>query len=290
MRPRIGREGAGPGEFRRPSRLQLFADTLVVFDEGAGRFWLHDLDGAFLSARPLPERPGRMQWEEWLHGRSWVDGPSLGMGRGAVIEALARLPAPDPTEGYRYVHATDFGHLWVRQPRAAGSPTREWHIHDLEGAAVGRITLPASFEIQRVGPDELMGSWTDSLGAEYFRLYALDAKGTVVEPGVLTLGTEAASDTPAGGTDEPALLGALRMLGGAQEMYDGDPATGSRCADDHRDLGGYTPPENVDVRIVAASSAGYRAVAIDRQTGAMCGVAVGRVPPPGWPPGAAMGP
>src|SRR5690606_13456983 len=125
---RSGRQGSGPGEFRMPLRLYVFGDTLAVFDEGANRLSLHDLSTRFIATRPLERQRGRLVLDEWLYDRSGVDGPALGRGRGTVIRALERLPAPDTAEGYRYVRVTGSGHLWVRQAMSsAHDDSRLWH-------------------------------------------------------------------------------------------------------------------------------------------------------------------
>lgn len=49
----IGREGEGPGEFRRPGGLQTLADTLVVVDAGNGRLQLLTPEGESLASRPV---------------------------------------------------------------------------------------------------------------------------------------------------------------------------------------------------------------------------------------------
>lgn len=55
---RMGREGDGPGEFRRPGGVEhLGGDTLLVYDSGHMRFSLFGADGDFLDDRSL-ERPG----------------------------------------------------------------------------------------------------------------------------------------------------------------------------------------------------------------------------------------
>lgn len=49
----IGREGEGPGEFRRLGGLQTLGDTLVVVDGGNGRLQLLSLHGEPLATRPV---------------------------------------------------------------------------------------------------------------------------------------------------------------------------------------------------------------------------------------------
>jgi hypothetical protein len=47
----------------------------------------------------------------------------------------------------------------------------------------------------------------------------------------------------------------------------------------------YEIPEGVAVRMVTANERGWSAVAVDRASGMMCGIAIGLVIPAGWLPG-----
>src|SRR5690606_11957666 len=47
----VGREGSGPGEFRRLDALGLLGDTLWVFDSGNTRFGYFTLDGELIRHR-----------------------------------------------------------------------------------------------------------------------------------------------------------------------------------------------------------------------------------------------
>ncbi|MFC1627690.1 6-bladed beta-propeller [Gemmatimonadota bacterium] len=61
----IGREGSGPGDFRMPYFLGHSLDRLVVWDMGNTRFCFLNLEGEFISARPLDRSeegwPGKIQ-------------------------------------------------------------------------------------------------------------------------------------------------------------------------------------------------------------------------------------
>lgn len=52
----FGREGAGPGEFRRLDAIGLLGDTLWVFDMGNSRFSYFTLDGEPIGTIALPGR------------------------------------------------------------------------------------------------------------------------------------------------------------------------------------------------------------------------------------------
>jgi hypothetical protein len=284
-----GRRGGGPGEFQRPRRVYLLGDTLAVFDGSSNRLSLHRLDGEFIGTLPLLHQRGRLQWDEWLYDMSWVDGPALGRGRAVVMRAIERLPAPDTSDGYRYVRVTPFGHLWVRQPAPVDAATRRWHVYDLTGTQIASVEVPAELEIYDVGPDYLLGRVRDSLGVEYLRRYGLDTRGAVLTHYTF-VGDSAVQQSEVDSVAVTALRIALRTLAGAQEMYYADPANSYRYADDHRRLSDYEPPKDVEVRILAGHATGWTAVAMHRATRTMCGVAIGTTPPVGWTSGVVMCP
>jgi|GEM_PF-3111498 len=50
----IGRAGEGPGELQRPQALYFRGDTLLVADQGTGRYELFTLEGASAASRQIP--------------------------------------------------------------------------------------------------------------------------------------------------------------------------------------------------------------------------------------------
>ena len=286
---RTGRRGEGPGEFRRPARLYQLADTLAVYDAGLDRMSLYTLTGDFVGVRELERTAGKFAMDEWLYDRSWVDGPALGKGREAIKAALSRLPPPDTIELYRYVRVSQYGHLWLRQPAQPAAATRSWQIYDIDGNALARVDIPAELEIYDYGKDYLIGRARDSLDVEYLRMYRFDT-GNATMPLHTYTGSAHADTTVADSATAAAqyeLRGALRMLTAKQEIFYSQPANSYRYSDDITKLADYQPPDGVAVRIVKAHERGWTAVAVDRRTGIMCGMAIGVDPPVGWSPGIA---
>ncbi len=55
---RLGREGAGPGEYREPYSVAWLGDTLALLDPGNGRIGLFEPDGRWLTSWPVPRITG----------------------------------------------------------------------------------------------------------------------------------------------------------------------------------------------------------------------------------------
>lgn len=284
-----GRPGEGPGEFRSASRLHLIGDTIIIYDSRLQRLSLHDVSGSFLENRPLRPVAGRFQLDEWLYDRSWIDGPPLGVGRAPVMAALSSLPAPDSAEMFRYVRVSPYAHLWVRQPRAPDAPVVDWLVYDVAAKPIAQVQLPAGFEVMEFGRDYLLGRVRDEFDVEYVQLFALDSEGVPEQKMSFTPSpADTAGELATDSTFAPRrrdMMGALRMLNMAQEVYYSTPENSYRYATHISQLPEFEVPEGVDMRIVAANERGWSAVAMDTASGRMCGIAIGLVTPTGWMPG-----
>jgi hypothetical protein len=98
----MGREGAGPGEFREASAFSVASDTVFVFDAWSGRIESFAADGSYLGTRSIERVPrlGRPP-EIWRHRAGdwvYVDSrpPESGSLEGGQVlrerAALMRLP------------------------------------------------------------------------------------------------------------------------------------------------------------------------------------------------------
>lgn len=87
----IGREGDGPGEFRRPTAMGWLADTLWVADRGLGRLSLFDRSGGFLRSVRFSIMSGStvLMPQRVLAGGGIVSIPSISV---ASIGAVDSLP------------------------------------------------------------------------------------------------------------------------------------------------------------------------------------------------------
>lgn len=287
-----GRAGEGPGEFRAAGRLYMFGDTIGVYDTRLQRMSLHAQDGTYLGVRDMKRTSDSPSFamDEWLYQRSWVDGPPLGAGRAQVKPVLAKLPAPDTMEGYRYVRVTPHGHLWVRERTAPDSAGMRWRIYDMQGGPIGRVTLPRGFVVHEFGDDYLLGVGRDAMDVEYVQVYGFEPAVATSRYAFTASPADFAAEPPAdtlGAERRREMLSTIRMMATHQELHYSMPANQYRYATDAALLTGLEVAPELQVEIVRANEQGWVAVVIDRESGAMCGMGVGFVVPAGWGPGQA---
>ncbi len=109
---RIGREGSGPGEFRRPRALAVVSGRILVLDEGNGRIQEFTEAGEYVGSTPTPPAPRGGYWALSPDGR--VVAPTLGLD-----SALLKIFGPDG-EGRRLgtVAGTPSRLLQIRQMKS----------------------------------------------------------------------------------------------------------------------------------------------------------------------------
>ncbi len=127
----IGRNGDGPGEFRRVARIGISDDTLWAFDIRHQRISVFDNNGAFISSTPNPAPTTRMELFAVLASGRFLtvemedntSSSSLETSYvvrlhdigGAVRQELSRL---DGTRAFRRVELDGGGSIGVRVPYA----------------------------------------------------------------------------------------------------------------------------------------------------------------------------
>lgn len=79
----FGREGAGPGELRRPIALAVQGDTVRIIDFGNARMQLFSRAGEYLAVAPLADRAGR--GPTTLRADGWVAAGTLGFDSTLVV-------------------------------------------------------------------------------------------------------------------------------------------------------------------------------------------------------------
>jgi len=85
----------------------------------------------------------------------------------------ARMPWPDVMPAYDEFITDEAGNLWVAEYRRPGDQQPRWHVFDPDGTMLGMVETPPRFRIDQIGPDFMLGRWTDELDVEHVRMYAL---------------------------------------------------------------------------------------------------------------------
>ena len=159
--------------------LGLRTDTFAVH--------VLDLQGtrtATLRRDTIARRAGPGETTRAIDG--WVDVARL---QGSPPEALDRLrqslldtPRASTLPLLRDLVVDAGGHIWVEPWFFPGSPPPAWEVFAPDGTWLGAVALPAGLDRGfvpnqaprlEIGPDYVLGVWTDELDLEYVRLYPL---------------------------------------------------------------------------------------------------------------------
>jgi hypothetical protein len=107
--------------------------------------------------------------EEWLRQarERWARLPA------PVLEWRLTMPFPETMPAYESAFIVDdVGNLWVPEYKL---PTEEpsWVVFDPQGRFLGVVDGLAGGQVTHIGPDFLVGVWTDELDVEQVRMYRL---------------------------------------------------------------------------------------------------------------------
>lgn len=93
--------------------------------------------------------------------------------RPSMERILRELPFPETLPPYDQVVADTEGNLWIADYRTDRSNGATWRVLSADGVFLGTVRTPAQYEVFQIGSDFILGSWTDELGVEHIRMYAL---------------------------------------------------------------------------------------------------------------------
>lgn len=290
----FGHEGAGPGEFRDPTRIQLLdADTLRVWDQALDRFSFHDADGAFSRVERLERNGEPFPADVWLYGRNLIDSPILPTARGHLVQGIEALPPVDSLLPVRYVRVTDQGRFWVSNARVPADTAVMWSVYELDGTPTATLSLPARFEPHDIGHDYVLGRWFDDLDVNHIRMYALEKPADA--PSGRGLGAVRGNPSPTAVEYAPAdvdpevrpmLTRLFKYMAGMQEV---NYATNGSYSADVAELGVDVPNE-LRVDFLRVGPMGWVGFVTHRPTGTYCTLSYGGNTPMGWRPGAIVCP
>lgn len=224
-----GRQGIGPGEWRRPAAVLLLEpDTLLVYDASLRRELRFDTFGGFLRSEEVPQLP----WSAgtWLLDRTLIVGPNPPHLREAVARTVALLPVPPNPAGFRYARLDVLGRIWERREPELADGSTEWWVRRRDGSPLARIATPAGFEIQHIGSGVIAGRVRDSFNVEYIHAYRVEGE-RIDETGAFPQSSRTIA--PAVTTTEAErtrMKEALRNAQALQEIFYSAPANAYRYA------------------------------------------------------------
>jgi hypothetical protein len=90
-------------------------------------------------------------------------------------ELVAQLPGPESRPAYAELIVDSEGYLWAGgyQSRRNYREPRAWEVFAPGGQWMGTLTTPAGFTVFEIGPDYLLGVWSDALDVEHVQRLAL---------------------------------------------------------------------------------------------------------------------
>ena len=266
----IGRRGQGPGEFKSLYVFEGRGDTIFVDDGMNRRVTRIAPDGRYIGL----DSSGTPSRELRFYDRTAVTRVPLNVDWSGIRDALLGIPHDEA--GVRSVLVDRPGNLWVR--KATDSLT--FTVYDRASRRLGRVNLPARFEVFQAFDTLVLGRFRDEDGVEAIQLRRLTKTRSAA--------TASASRRPAYDEARENLanreaLGAarssLRNLVTAQEMHH---AKNKRYASKLSELGSLALPPGVNLTLIAPTANAYWIVADIPGTPVVCMVGVGSVVPFGY--------
>lgn len=103
-----------------------------------------------------------------------------GVDEGPVLDLFDRIAFPDSVFPWSGLEADAEGDLWALEHRvpAPADGTRTYQVFDATGRWLGPVRVPASVgSVEEIGPDYVLGIWTDELEVPYLRVYGIEKGG-----------------------------------------------------------------------------------------------------------------
>ncbi|HET8649909.1 MAG TPA: hypothetical protein VFL95_07705 [Gemmatimonadales bacterium] len=277
----VGRNGEGPGEFSGGMTLYPGSgDSLVVYDAGARRFTVTDRDGHYVRMYPAVAG-GRTSfpWDDWLQGRAWVRGVRDTTLRPCVAAILTRL-GPPPAAVVRQVRVDGRHTVWIRQLSSPNDdPANTWVGYTITGDRLGQVALPAGLEPYQFGSDFVLGRRRDADGIEQIQLYGLHGRTDQMAgcPASAASG-DSINGAPAGGDVPPGVIGDLRNLTVAQEMF----YAGHGHYAVEADSVPWKSGSGSELWLMRGDDHGWAGALVLPEGDRICAVAIGDQTPAGW--------
>jgi hypothetical protein len=93
----------------------------------------------------------------------------------SIERALLEVEFPETIPAFSQLMADSEGYLWVRHYKERGSTGAEtWSVLAPEGYLLGTVETPERLQVRQIGPDFILGIWTDELDVRFVRKYGLN--------------------------------------------------------------------------------------------------------------------
>ncbi len=107
----------------------------------------------------------RDAWAEWAEER-WARLPP------EVLAWRLAMPFPETLPAHDDIVADSEGNLWVARYALPGE-AQTWDVYGPEGRLIARVATPAGGTVMEIGPDYVLGVWSDEVEVEQVRMYRL---------------------------------------------------------------------------------------------------------------------
>ena len=275
----IGRNGDGPGEFRRPGALMVRDDSLWVTDERDRTLSVFSLDGQYARQMTGPEFSGdeRFPLNALFHGRFWLDRVMEPARRESALRVAASLEYPLQRPGFRMARSMADGSLWVLERVGTDDETSLWMRTTEENGPDAMIEIPAAFDPMWVQGDEVLGVWSGEFEVNYIRRYPLQTtERSLPAPAWLA---EAVTAEPPSGTVRDSLIAELKTSGKlaatAQEIYYAEHGSYTLDLASAMEEAEMVFPLGIGVEMLRAHSRGHQMIMTAPGLDGICGLAYG---------------
>ena len=95
----------------------------------------------------------------------------------AMVEMYQGMPLPERLPAYTELLVADTGEIWARRYRMRGESMDHWDVFAPDGVHLGRVNVPATFQIEEIARGQAVGIATDELGVERVQVRDLDPVG-----------------------------------------------------------------------------------------------------------------
>jgi hypothetical protein len=266
----LGHRGNGPGEYR--GRLSLYlgpADSILIYDDAGSRWTLYQPIGTFVRSW-IATPAERQHFAPVAYRRTLIHATGLAVASCFRV-LIDGLPLPRDS-AYREVMPDGPDRAWFRDEVSA-----EWTVRSLAGRTLGRVALPAGFELLQIDDGFVVGRRRDVDGLERIELFRVAMPRHSAAPACASRSDSFPPDTSRA---MRVLDIDLRNLESAGQAYFGDYGHYAMTLDSVQRASGFRLSTGTDVHLLAArDGVGWDAVARNINSSRWCRILIGDVAP-----------